>query len=44
MKKQLKEINVGSLLKEIDEAEEINIIAESVTISNNLPLQNGQRT
>lgn len=31
MKKQLKEINVGSLLKEIDEAEEINIIAESET-------------
>lgn len=29
MKKQLKEINVGSLLKEIDEAEEVNIIAES---------------
>ena len=29
MKKQLKEINVGSLLKEIDEAEETDIIAES---------------
>lgn len=33
MKKQLKEINVGNLLKEIDEAEEENIIAKSTESS-----------